>query len=105
MHITPASTFLVRVVGRSLIDIQIYPNDILVIDKSLKPEDKQLVVCAIDGEINAKIFRKYRDRIKLLSANPEYKPIVIQELNDFRVWGVICHVIQDVRNRSKDWGF
>jgi DNA polymerase V len=100
-----ASTFLGRVTGKSLIDIQIYPGDILVIDKSLKPQDKQLVVCAIDGEFNAKIFRKYNDRIELVSANPKFKPIVIHELNDFRIWGVICHVIQDVRNRSKDWGY
>jgi DNA polymerase V len=101
----PASTFLGRVTGKSLIDIHIYAGDILVIDKSLKPEDKQLVVCAIDGEFNAKIFKKYKNRVELVSANSTYKPIIIEELTDFRVWGVICHVIQDVRNRSKDWRY
>ena len=51
-----ASTFLGRVTGESLKDICIYEGDIAVIDKSLKPEHRDLVVCAIDGEFNAKIL-------------------------------------------------
>src|SRR6185503_7325659 len=79
-----ASTFLGRVTGKSLQDICIYDGDIAVIDKSIKPEHKNLVICAIDGEFNAKILHIDKlQGIRLLSANSNYPPIVIQELTDF----------------------
>ncbi|WP_165852090.1 LexA family protein [Mucilaginibacter terrenus] len=101
-----ASTFLGRVTGQSLKDVYIYDGDIAVIDKSEKPEHKDLVVCAIDGEFNAKILHIDKlQGIRLLSANPDYPPIIIQELTDFRIWGVITFVIQNVKNRSNDWHY
>lgn len=101
-----ASTFLGRVTGQSLKDIAIYDGDIAVIDKSLKPEHKDLVICAIDGEFNAKILHIDKLRgIRLLSANPEFKPIVIDELTDFRIWGVVTFVVQNIKNRSNDWNY
>src|SRR4051812_2046845 len=73
-----ASTFLGRVTGQSLKDISIYDGDIAVIDKSIKPEHRNLVVCAIDGEFNAKILHIDKlQGIRLLSANPDFQPISI----------------------------
>jgi DNA polymerase V len=101
----PSSTFLGKVVGDSLKGIYIYAGDILVIDKSIKAEHSDLIVCAIDGEFNAKILHTDKSGIQLHSANPSYKPILIKELTDFRVWGVIRFVIQNVQNRSRDWNY
>jgi DNA polymerase V len=103
--VNPASTFLGRVKGNSLTNICIYEGDIIIIDKSLTPENNDLVVCAIDGEFNAKILKKDKRSIQLVSANPDFKPIIIQPLTDFRVWGVITFVIQNVKNRSKNWNY
>ena len=101
-----ASTFLGRVTGQSLKDIYIYAGDIVVIDKSEKPEHRDLVVCAIDGEFNAKILHiDQLQGIRLLSANPDHAPILINELTDFRIWGVITFVIQNIKNRSNDWNY
>lgn len=102
----PASTFLGRVKGQSLRDICIYEGDIVVIDKSLEPEHRDLVVCAIDGEFNAKILHlDALQGIRLLSANPGFQPIVIHDLTDFRVWGVVTYIIQNIKNRSHDWNY
>lgn len=102
----PSSTFLGRVTGKSLQDVCIYDGDIAVIDKSLKPEHNNLVICAIDGEFNAKILHidKFQG-IRLLSANSNHPPIIIQELTDFRVWGVVTFIIQNIKNRSNDWNY
>jgi DNA polymerase V len=75
------STFLGKVKGQSLKDLNISEGDIAVIDKSLRPQHKDLVVCAIDGEFNAKILNISKTGIVLMSANPDFKPIIIQELN------------------------
>lgn len=101
-----ASTFLGRVTGNSLKDICIYEGDIVVIDKSLQPVHRDLVICAIDGEFNAKILHlDPLQGIRLLSANSAFQPIIIQELTDFRVWGVVTYIIQNVKNRSYDWNY
>ncbi len=101
-----ASTFLGRIKGNSLIDICIYEGDIAVIDKAEKPKNKDLVVCAIDGEFNAKILRIEKNgMVQLISANSKFKPIIINEQTDFKVWGVITFVIQNIKNRSNDWNY
>ncbi len=83
-----ASTFLGRVKGQSLKDICIYEGDIVVIDKSLQPEHRDLVICAIDVEFNATILHlDALQSIRLLSANPGFQPIIITELTYFRIWG------------------
>jgi DNA polymerase V len=97
------STFLGKVKGKSLKDLNISEGDIAVIDKSLRPQHKDLVVCAIDGEFNAKILHISKAGIVLMSANPDFKPIIIQELNDFKIWGVITFIIQKIKCRSNDW--
>lgn len=101
-----ASTFLGRVTGSSLKDIFIYEGDIVVIDKSLQPAHRDLVICAIDGEFNAKILHlDPLQGIRLLSANAAFQPIPIEELTDFRVWGVVTYIIQNIKNRSHDWHY
>jgi DNA polymerase V len=102
----PASTFLGKIKGNSLQDISIHPGDIAVIDKSITPQHNDLVVCVINGEFNAKILTiDKQKRISLMSANPEFKPIVIAELTDFKVWGVITFVIQNIKQRSNGWNY
>jgi DNA polymerase V len=101
-----ASTFLGRIKGNSLKDICVYENDIAVIDKSLTAKNNDLVVCAIDGEFNAKILKIDKAKgIMLISANSQYSPIIIKEMNSFKVWGVITFVIQNIKYRSHDWNY
>ena len=45
----PAATFYVRVKGESMRDAGIHPGDLLMIDRSVTPADKQIVVAMIDG--------------------------------------------------------
>ena len=43
----PASTFLVRASGESMINAGIFPNDILVVDRSLKAESGKVVIAVV----------------------------------------------------------
>ena len=56
----PASTFLVRASGNSMINAGIFPNDILVVDKSVKAESGNVVIAIIDGELTVKRYIKKR---------------------------------------------
>ena len=50
----PATTYLVEVEGDSMIDIGIYPSDILIVDRSLTACHKDVVIALIDEGFTAK---------------------------------------------------
>ena len=73
----PASTFLVRASGNSMINAGIFPNDILVVDKSIKAENGNVVIAIIDGELTVKRYLKKRSSIVLQPENEDLSLIHI----------------------------
>lgn len=90
----PSSTFYGRVNGDSMKDLGIEDGDLLVIDKSLEPQDGKIAVCFIDGEFTLKTIKREKNHCLLMPANEKYKPIKVTEKNDFLVWGIVIHVIK-----------
>ena len=84
-----AATFFVRVEGDSMQDAGIYDGNLLVVDKSLHPQDGDIVVCFLDGEFTLKRIRIQEGKITLLPANKRYKPIEVNPDDEFTVWGVV----------------
>jgi len=97
----PSSTFFGRVRGESMKDAGILDGDILVIDKSLEPQDGDTAVCFIDGEFTLKYIRIEKDAVYLIPANPVYKTIRITEENNFCIWGIVTYSIKDHKRRSR----
>lgn len=90
----PLTTFYARVSGQSMIDDGISDGDLLVIDRSLQPEDGKIAVCFVDGEFTCKRIRVKRDGIWLMPANVDFRPIHISEESNFQIWGIVTHVIK-----------
>lgn len=92
----PATTFYARASGDSMKDCGIDDGDLLVIDKSLEPQDGDIVVAFIDGEFTLKTVRfdEKDNCIWLIPANKEYSPIKITEENNFLIWGVLTYSIK-----------
>lgn len=92
----PATTFYARASGDSMKDCGIDDGDLLVIDKSLEPQDGDIVVAFIDGEFTLKTVRfdEKDNCIWLVPANKEYSPIKITEENNFLIWGVLTYNIK-----------
>jgi len=89
----PTATFFVRVDGSSMKDAGIYHDDILIVDKSLEPQNGKIVIAVINGEFTVKKIRLIDEKIYLDPANPQFSPIEIQPDWDFRIWGVVTYVI------------
>lgn len=89
----PSSTFLVRARGNSMTNKGIQDEDILVVDKSLKPENNSIVIAYIDGEFTVKRFVKEKEKVILYPANSNYKPIKVDSDSDFLIWGVVTYVL------------
>ena len=90
----PSSTFYGRVNGDSMKDLGIHNSDLLIIDKSLEPQDGKIAVCFIDGEFTVKTIKLEKDCCWLVPANDKYKPIQVTDDNEFIIWGIVIHVIK-----------
>lgn len=99
----PASTFYGRVVGDSMSDEGITEGDILVIDKSIEPEDGDLAVCCLDGDFTLKRikFDRRQQKLFLMPSNRHYQPIEVTPENEFLVWGVVIYTIKPNRRRRR----
>jgi DNA polymerase V len=90
----PATTFYARVNGDSMKDVGIDSGDLVIIDKSLTPENGKIAVCYVDGEFTMKKIKLEKDCCWLLPANKNYKPIKVTEDNNFIIWGIVIHLIK-----------
>ena len=93
----PEATFYGRVDGDSMIEAGICDGDIAVIDRSLEPQNGNVVVAYINNEFTIKyldLTHKKDGYIELRPANKKYKPIRIDESDTFEVWGVVVWTIK-----------
>ncbi len=90
------STFYAKVKGQSMINAGLEDNDLLVIDRSLEPENNKIAVCLLDGEFTVKRLRVEKNEVWLQPENPDYPIIKITEENDFVIWGIVTNVIKKV---------
>ena len=84
----PAATFFVRVSGESMIKAGIFPDDILIVDRSLEATDKKIVIAVLDGELTVKRLRYRGNQIFLEPENDSYQSIRVTEEAGFEIWGV-----------------
>ncbi len=85
----PDSTFMLRVEGESMKNAGILPNDILIVDRSIKAQHNKIVIAAIDGELTVKRLYQRGGLIKLLPENANYPEIEIESEAELVIWGVV----------------
>ena len=90
------STFYARVNGDSMVEAGIDDGDLLLVDRSLNPENGKIAVCFIDGEFTVKRIKKVGDKIFLKPENNNYKEVEIKEENDLIIWGITTYVIKKI---------
>ena len=90
------ATFYARVSGDSMVGAGLDDGDLLVIDRSLNPENGKIAVCLVDGEFTVKRIKKEKNKLYLIAENKKYKPIELREENELIIWGVVKYVIKKV---------
>ena len=89
----PSATFYVYARGNSMINAGIYDGDLLIVDRSLSPRLKSVIIAVIDGEFTVKRITRINKKLYLLPDNDSYEPIKITSNMKFEVWGVVTHTI------------
>jgi DNA polymerase V len=92
----PATTFLLRVYGSSMIKAGIFDNDILIVDRSLVPCDGNVVIAAVNGELTVKRLCIEGDQVQLVAENDDYPSIEITSDTDLHILGVVTNVIHSL---------
>jgi DNA polymerase V len=90
------ATFFMRVSGSSMINAGIYDGDIVIVDRSLKPQNGKIVIAVIDGEMLIRRYEKTMTSLRLIPETTKLSPIDISEFMDFKIWGVVSCVIRNV---------
>ncbi|HBQ61505.1 MAG TPA: peptidase S24 [Balneolaceae bacterium] len=94
----PTATFYVRAEGNAMKASGIHDGDILVVDRSLNPNDGTIVVAAIDEEPVIRRLIKRGGRLLLVSDDLKIKPYAINSDTNWMIWGVVTHVIHKYRH-------
>ena len=88
------ATFVIRVQGKSMIDVGIYDGDLLVVDRSLDPKNFSTVVANVHDELVVKNFIKSKNQNFLSSGSNKIEDkIIINEDSNVFIWGVVTYVI------------
>jgi DNA polymerase V len=97
----PAATFLLRVAGESMIGVGIYPEDIVVVDRSLSVQQRDVVVAEVEGEFLIKRFLRQNGSIVLAPENPAFRPLTFTPEMELTIFGVVTFTLH--RHRSRRW--
>jgi len=93
----PNATFYVRVSGDSMIAGGIHNDDTLVVDRSLKAENMDIVIASINGEFTVKKLETCGRDAWLVPCNPAYSKIRLTDDMDVEIWGVVTSIIHQCR--------
>ena len=97
----PNSTFVVRARGDSMFGSGIYPDDLVLVDRSLKPRNDSVIIAVLDGELSIKILKIKNKQVILSSSNKKYSDVLVSEEMDFIIWGVCTYVIHTLSPINK----
>ena len=92
----PNATFIVRARGDSMVGSGIYPGDLLIVDRSIKPQNESIIIAVLDGELSVKILRLKNKQVNLSSANKNYADVPVSEEMDYTIWGVCTTVLNNL---------
>lgn len=87
----PSETFFIKASGDSM-SPAIWDQDVLVINRDLKPKNGSIVLVQVEEEFTVKRYFKTPKGIQLIPENPSYKEITITEDIKFIICGVVVGI-------------
>jgi DNA polymerase V len=95
-------SFMTWVTGLSMIGVNIFDGDLVLVERSIPPKSGDIVVATLQGEVTVKTLRIEDGQPWLCPENPDFKAIKITAESECRIWGVVTNVIHSLlRTRPK----
>ena len=78
----PRADYLLKVRGTSMLDVGILDGDLLAVHRTREAANGQIVVARVGDEVTVKRFARRGNKVHLISANPNFDPIVVDLRTD-----------------------
>ena len=95
----PDVKYAFKVEGKSMEPI-IQDGSIVYVAPDPDPGNGEIVVCIYDGFFYVKYFYREKDRILLISENPEYVDIIVDPNERFEIIGVVVEIRHTPRRKK-----
>ncbi|MCF7795228.1 translesion error-prone DNA polymerase V autoproteolytic subunit [Patescibacteria group bacterium] len=86
------ASFMLKVSGYSMKDAGILPGDMVLVDRSVKAQENDIVIAEVDNNWTMKYLKKNKSRVYLQAANKRYNDIYPQ--SDLKIAAVVKAVIR-----------
>lgn len=94
--VTNSITTYVATAWSDSMEPRIFQGDLLLVDRALEIRNGHYVAAVVGGGWTMKRIWKQNGKITLFSENPAYEPIEVREHMNYREFGRIYKVIQDI---------
>jgi repressor LexA len=86
------ASFMLKVSGYSMKDAGILPGDMVLVDRSVKAQENDIVIAEVDNNWTMKYLKRKGAKVYLQAANSKYKDIYPQ--SDLKIAAVVKAVIR-----------
>lgn len=93
----PVATFFWEARGLSMLQAGIGDGDILVVNRALSPQHRDIVVAEVDNDFTVKFLYQRAGRVKLTAADPTFPEIVPRDGQTLSICGVVTCAIKRFR--------
>ena len=90
------ATFFMRVRGEAMVGAGIHDGDVVIVDRSLKPDSGKVIIASLNGEMLIRRFEKNFNKVRLIPETAKLAIIDIDPYAEFSVWGVVTYVIHSL---------
>jgi DNA polymerase V len=92
-----SATFFMRVQGNAMRGAGIHDGDVLVVDRSIAPYERAVVVAVVEGELMVRRLITRHGAPELHAENPACLPFCLKEGQELDIWGVVTSALHQVK--------
>lgn len=93
-----SSTYFFEAAGDSMAPL-ILSGDILIVDRSAKIQSGRIYVVNFEGQLLCKRYFLKTGIVSLTSENPLYRPITVDNPEEFSFFGAVTAIARDMREK------
>jgi len=86
--------FALRVQGDSMINAGIFEGDLVIVSPDDKGKNGDIIVAMLEDEVTVKTLSMEKNKLTLIPANENFKPITVAGRSDFSIIGKVKGVVR-----------
>ena len=99
LRLDRAASFVFRVSGSSMLDAGLFDNDVVVVDRDMKPANGRIVIAIVDGGfvVRQLVIRQGVPYLEARNAGMVYEPTIADGELGVEIWGVVRASVRNLQ--------